>query len=248
MKETVEKIMVVAIERHGVGTPVAYPSSAGKNDDAYMDRLELILANHRSGEFNYIVAPDPRAQGAIDGCEFTILGGSGTIPNFQDPLTYLRGEIKGNVLARFSELGHGSVGARATGDVQSEVWKDALHTIARQIEEVHATAIKRLVDANYPGVTAYPKLRAQDIESRSLKEFADANAMLVSAQAIVPDASYRAFVREGIGAPDEDEPDPQDIYNPAAQPQPDPNAPPVEQEQQPGDPKPQVEKPPAPGA
>jgi hypothetical protein len=41
-------------------------------------------------------------------------------------MEYLRGEIKGSMLVRFSELGHGQTGARATGDVQSKVWYDAL--------------------------------------------------------------------------------------------------------------------------
>ena len=237
MKEAVEKIQVVAAERHGVGTIVFYPSATGKNDDAYMDRAEQIAQNWRSGEYNYVISPDQKLLTAAnaDGCLWEIVGGEGSVPDMTALLEYYRGEIKGNVLARFSELGHGSVGARATGDVQSEVWKDAIHAVARQIEEVHQKAIKRLVDFNYPNVNCYPRLKAQDIESRNLAEFADMVFKLVSSQAVNTDQSFRAWVRSSVDAPDEDDPLEPDPGNPQQMQQQ------MEQEHQPGDPQPQPE-------
>jgi len=185
-----------------------------------------MLRQVRSGEYSYLVFPGPKATASEqgrDGFWFEIVTPSSTIPDLVNYLEYLRGEIKGNVLARFSELGHGSVGARATGDTQSEVWVDALHSVARHFASMNEQAIRRLVDMNYD-VDDYPKLTVQDIESRSLTEFADAHYKLVSTGAIYPDASYRDFVRKTLGAPDEDDVDGN---------QQDPLAPPRPGEQQP---------------
>lgn len=208
MKETVEKIEVIALERHGVGVWVAYPAGSAANDAAILDRLEDILQNLRAGAQTYIVAPGPKGQSSVagqDGYLFELVTPGGTPPDFKAAKEYHRGEIKGSVLVRFSELGHASVGARATGDTQSEVWKDALHAVARHICEVNDAPIRRFVAANY-GHDRYPKLTVENIESRSLEEFATGHAKLVAAGAITPDVSYRAFVRRETGAPPEDDP------------------------------------------
>lgn len=251
MKEIVEKIEIVALERLGVGILVGYPSADRHSDSATMAKLEAILKDIRAGTHTYIVAPGPKMMGAAQGTDgflFEILTPSGTPPDFKGAKEYHRGEIKGSMLVRFSELGHGQTGARAVGDVQSEVWKDGLHAIARHVAEVNDDPIRRFVQANFPGVQRFPKLVAHDIESRSLTEFADAHSKLVSSGAVEPDRAYRAFVREGSGAPPETDPDaideqlaaPQPGFDAQGNPLPpapapaDPNAPPT--------PKPQPKK------
>ena len=232
-KELVEKVAVIAVERHGVGVPIAYPPVVYKDDEAMMARLEGILARIRSGAFSYIVAPGPKAMAAAtaqDGFTFEILAPPGGVPDFTPLLEYLRGEIKGNVLARFSELGHGSTGARATGDVQSEIWYDALHAVARDVQDVHARAIRRFVRANFQTLR-YPRLVASDIESKSLAEYAEAIARLATSQALKMDRSARASVRQTIDIPDED--DPTDEPEPEPEVKPPPAAPddePIEEE------------------
>ena len=215
MKELVEKCAAVGVERHGVGINTMYVPDRYRDDDAMMDRIEDMLANLRSGEFNYLVIPGPKGTGGSDqsmnGFYFEIVGPAGGIPDFTQLLAYHRGEIKGNVLARFGELGHGQTGARATGDTQSEVWYDGLHAVARHVSAVNDIAIRRLVDANYPNVTRYPTLEARDIESKSLSEFADANSKLVLAGAIIPDQPFRDFVRQSVDAPEESEEVEQDL-------------------------------------
>lgn len=210
-KELIEKIEAVSLERWGVGIPIAYPPSDKADDDATITRLEKILVGLRGGAFSYVVAPGPKQQaaqgdGASLGYLFEILSPTGTPPDFQTAKEYHRAEIKAGVLARFSELGHGQVGARSTGDTQSQVWYAALHALATYIGENHRTAIKRLVDKNLT-VTRYPTLVAEEIESKSLEEFANANAKLVTAGAITTDRSYRAFVRRALDAPMEDDPE-----------------------------------------
>ncbi len=217
MKELLEKVASVSSERHGVGINVVYIPSQYRDDDVMLDRIEEMMQNIRSGEFNYLVFPGPKGgasnAGTQDGFHFEIVSPPGGIPDFTPQLEYHRGEIKGNVLARFAELGHGSTGARATGDVQSEVWYDALHSVAKHISDVNAVAIKRLVDANYPNVTRYPRLCAYDIESRNLTEFADAVSKLVMSQAVIADKPMRDFTRKGIDAPPEAEETEQELQD-----------------------------------
>lgn len=210
LKQVVEKVAAVAAERHGVGINVAYVPQAAAGDTELLTRVENMMRDLRSGEFSYLVFPGPKgtmSQTGNDGYFFEVVTPSTSIPDLVGFLEYLRGDIKGNVLARFAELGHGSVGARATGDVQSQVWLDALHSVASYICDVHnMQAIPRIVRANFGPVSRYPRLVCTDIESRSLEEFAAGVAKLVVAGAMRPDASLRAAVRKTMDLPDEDDP------------------------------------------
>lgn len=233
MKELIEKIEVVALERHGVGVWVGYVPSSYANDAAMIGRIEEMLENIRAGARTYMVAPGPKAQAsgqAQEGFTFEVVSPGGQMPDFDKPKTYHRGEIKGSLLVRFAELGHASVGARATGDTQSEVWRDALHAVARHISEVNDAPIRRFVDANFTGVRRYPSLVAREIESKSLEEFANAHFRLLTAGAIEPDRSYRRYVREVLGAPEEDDPDAIDTAREAAIADPEPDEDEIEEE------------------
>lgn len=209
MLDLIEKIEVIGLERFGNGIPIAYPSTAQASDSQQMAKFEEILRNLRSGDQTWVLSPGPKAQSsaaAQDGCLFEILAPPGPPPDFEKAKTYHRGAIMGNVLARFAELGHGSVGARATGDTQSQVWYSALHTVASLLCEIHnQDVIPRWVRANYASATRFPRLVVQDIEARNLQEFADAHSKLVAAGSVLPDRTYRGAVRRAIDMPDEDE-------------------------------------------
>lgn len=237
LKEITEKVMGVAMERHGTGILTAYVPEDARNDDAVMDRIEAMLKGMRAGEFPYAVFPGPKGPaptggtGGNGGFWFEIVTPNGALPDFTATLEYLRGEIKGSVLARFAELGHAATGARATADVQSQVWYDALHSVARYIAAVHRGPIRRLVDKNYT-VERYPSLIARDIEARSLVDFAAAVSQLTSSGAITPDKSLREAVRAAADLPDEDEQEQTDPNETTPPPPPapveeDPTAPPT---------------------
>lgn len=214
-KELIEKVEAVSLERWGVGIPVAYPPQSLKDDDETLDRLEEILQSLRGGAFSYVVMPGPKQQrdtvGGVEGYLLELLSPSGTPPDFESAKQYHRSEIKAAVLARFAELGHGQTGARSTGDTQQQVWYDALHAVAKYIADAHAPKIKQLVDMNVR-VDRYPTLVFEDIESKSLAEFAQANALLVNAGALRVDRGYRAFVRRSVDAPPEDDPEAMDEH------------------------------------
>lgn len=211
MKDLVEKIELVALERHGVGTWIVYLPEDMKADTTMVERCEQILLDLRAGTQGYIVSPFPKqmasgAQGVVGG-SWEVVSPGGQIPDFKPTKDYHRGEIKGSMLIRFAELGHSSVGARATGDTQSKVWYDALHAVARYFSEANDPVIRRFVNANYPGYGKYPKLVARNIEARTLVEFAQTVAPLVTSGAVEPDAPFRSYVRKVLGAPEEADPE-----------------------------------------
>jgi len=223
-KDLIEKQEMVALERWGVGIPVGYPPDA--SDTAAIDRVEQILVDLRGGEHSYVASPGPKQTSTMPGYVWEIIGPSGTPPNFSEAINRHRGDIKAAVLARFAELGHSSVGARATGDIQAVVWFSALHAIASYICASHRPIIKRLVDFNYPGVSEYPELVATDIEVRNLVEYATAISQLISSTAVTTTPGTEAAIRKAVDLPQKEEtevvePDPAD---------------PHEQELQPGDP------------
>jgi hypothetical protein len=205
IKEVVEKVAGISTERYGAGIPVGYVPERFENDREVVDRVEQMLRDLRAGEFSYLVFPGPKQMANRDGYLFEIVAPTGNPPDFSGLLTYLRGEVKASVLARFSELGHGTAGARATGDVQSEVWYDALHATATYVADVVSEALRRLVDGNYPGVTAYPRLVPRNIEGRGLIEFADYVAKTMAVGALIPDKSLREAVRKAGDIPPEGE-------------------------------------------
>lgn len=224
LKELIEKVEAVSLERWGVGIAVGYVPQSKQDDDAAISRLEDILANLKAGESTYVVMPGPKQGAGValgEGYLIEIIGPTGTPPDFRSAKEFHRSEIKAAVLARFAELGHAQTGARATGDTQSKVWYDALHAVARYLEDVHAPAIRRLVNLNLPGVTRYPKLLFSGIEAKDLQEFAQAQSQLVASGAVQPDRTYRGWVRDQIDGPPEDEVDDSEPADPNAL---DPNA------------------------
>jgi hypothetical protein len=202
-KDLIEKQEIVSLERWGVQIPVFYPPDA--QDKGAMDRLEQIAIDLRGGEHSYLVMPGPKQTTAMPGYVAEFMDLKGTPPNFSEAINRHRGDIKAAVLARFAELGHSSVGARATGDIQAVVWFAALHAIGRYIGEAHAPIIQGLIDVNYPGVEEYPTLVAQDIEVRNLVEYATAISQLVSSQSITMTPDTEAAIRAGAGLPEKEE-------------------------------------------
>jgi hypothetical protein len=223
LKELIEKVEAVSLERWGVGIAVGYVPQSRQDDAAAIGRLEDILANLKAGESTYVVMPGPKQGAGValgEGYLIEIIGPTGTPPDFKSAKEFHRSEIKAAVLARFAELGHAQTGARATGDTQSKVWYDALHAVARYLSDVHQPAIDRLVKLNLPGVTRYPTLTFSGLEARNLQEFAQAQAQLVASGAINADSTYRGWVREQVDGPPEDEVDDTEPADPNA----DPNA------------------------
>lgn len=207
LKDIVEKTVVVAIERHGVGVWQVFLDAADADDKEFAGRVEDILANLRSGEFSYALWPRPKAtgSGSAGGMTAEIVTPQGGLPtNLVDVAEYFRGDIKAALLTRFSELGHASVGARSVGEVQTEVWHRALESLGALICTVLRERFDKIVQDNLPGARC-PKVKPGAMDSKNLKDFAAAIGTLASSGAMEMDRSARAWVRTQAGAPDEDE-------------------------------------------
>jgi hypothetical protein len=205
MKEMIEKIAGIAYERHGVGYLIGYIPRERAEDDNLRAQMGQMLSQLKQDA--YAVMPGPKQMSGSTGPQgylIEILTPPGGLPNFEPILQYYRSEIAGAMLARFKELGHGSTGARATADVQSAVWYNALHAVARYVESNFNVAIRRLIDLNYTGVQRYPKLKASGIEARNMLEFAQAIALLTDSEILSPDLGTRQWARTVIDAPRED--------------------------------------------
>lgn len=214
LKDLVEKVMAMSIELHGVGINVAYTPDDGRNDEGLVTKVETMLQGLKAGGSNYLVFPGPKGQasatGQASGYMFEIQSPVGGLPDFVPVLNYLRGDIKGAVLARFSELGHSGGGGSSSKsggntNTQAEIWYASLHATADYVASVHNEKIKQLVLRNYADADKFPTMVPRDIEVKGLSQFATANAALVAAGAIIPDKKYRDYIRAGIDAPDEDE-------------------------------------------
>lgn len=204
LKNLIERTMGLSYERYGVGVPVAFIPQDREEDSQLIDKIEDMLTNLRAGEENFLIFPGPEASGSRSGYGFKIESPGSTFPKFTDALEYLRAEIAGAMLSRFQDPGTWSSGNRSTASVQSEVWYNMLHSIARYIEDVFAVAIRRLVDMNYPGMTRYPRLHASGIEARDLLAFAQAVTLLTNGEVLLPDTPLRAWARDFMDAPPED--------------------------------------------
>lgn len=205
MKELIEKIAGIAYERHGVGYIIGYLSRDRADDKAMQDAFADMIQNLRADAWGVI--PGPKLMSGATGDQgylIEILTPPGGIPDFEPILTYWRSEIAGGMLARFKELGHAAVGSKATADVQAAVWYNALHAVARYLEAIFNTAIRRLIDLNYPDVQRYPTLKASGIEARNLLEFAQTVALGADAEMLSPDLDTRNWFRATIDAPPED--------------------------------------------
>lgn len=222
-KDLIEKIMTMSVERHGLGVTVGYLPDEARNDEEMIARFDSMFASLKAGQSSHLIFPGPKQQastvagGAATGYLVEVLTPGGGLPDFVPILNYLRGDIKGAVLARFSELGHSGGGSSGKSggntNTQAEIWYAALHATADYVASVHNEKIKQLVLRNYTDIERFPTLVPRDIETKSLSTFAAANAALVAAGAIEPDKSYRAYIRAGIDAPDEDETS--DVEDPA---------------------------------
>lgn len=204
LKEMIERVMAIAFERHGVGIPVSYIPRDREDDKKLIDELSEKMRNLRAGQFTHLIFPGPKSTGNTPGFQFEIESPGGQFPDFRSHLEYLRAEIKGAMLVRFSELGHGQAGARATASTQAEIWYAALEALAEQISAELNRFIKRMIDLNYPGVERYPTFQFTGLKAKNLLEFAQAITLLTNAGLVHPDSPTREWVRTEIDAPMED--------------------------------------------
>src|SRR5258708_6769461 len=170
-----EKIEAIGIERNAVVPPVMYlPENPTQND---IHQAQTIVQNIRANEMGGITLP---------------FGYDLMYPkNMQRYATQVQPSIQyhdvmiaRNVLAQFLNLGSTETGAYNLNDSQLDSFRAALQGYAEYIEDViNNDAIPRLVDYNFEGVEAYPKLTCSKIQLQDMTRLA---ALLQQLQAYIP--------------------------------------------------------------
>ena len=206
LKDKIERLDAIAIERESTGVPIAYPPASGVTDEQ-LDDVEEALANLRTNEQGYLLSPGPHAQHAEkgQGWFFDILSHKSNESRSSEPsLNYHSSKIAAGFIAEFMRLGQENVGARATADVQQDPFLAGVEAIAGEIEEtLNESLVARLVALNYE-VDEPPKLTMSLVDSTSLEQLASYVSKLVEKGVLQSDADLEDYLRERADLPPAD--------------------------------------------
>jgi nitroreductase len=208
MKDAIERIDAIAQEREAVGIPICYPPLGATAQQ--LEKMEQILADMRSAEQGYIIAPGPHAQDIQDGSNgwrIELIGfdrqGSGRDP--QPSLKYHTDKIASSFIAEFMRLGHSNVGARATAQVQANPFLASIEAFAHIVERtLMRDLISEFVAINYGPDKTPPALKMSLVDSTSLTELADFVQKLIMVGALIPDQPLENFLRDRAELPPPD--------------------------------------------
>lgn len=195
MKDKLERVNVVALEKMAVGVPVLK-----KPDDADTRELESArrsLRNFRANEEGYQEIPEGWS---IEMLDMKANSTKDVVPTIQ----FLTREISKSVLAQFLELGgNDASGSRAVSQDHSQLFllseEAAAKNIAATIQE---QLIKQLCDLNFSNLkNGYPKLIFSKIGDDNVATLSDAVQKFAGAGVLTPDADVEAHVRKTLHFP-----------------------------------------------
>jgi len=152
--------------------------------------------------------------------EFDIKGLTGRTKDLSPSIEHHDKMIARSILAQFLNLGSTDVGSFALARDQSSFFLMALKSVGKNIcDTVNRYAIPQLVDYNWPGITAYPKLKVSGMETKAMKDYAEAIVKLVTAGALRVDDGLEDTLRDMLDLPEkteveEPEPEPNPIAGP----------------------------------
>lgn len=206
LKDKIERLDAIAIERESTGVPIAYPPQSGVSDEV-LDDVESALANLRTNEQGYLISPGPHAQHAEkgQGWIFEILSAkAGEQRSTESSLNYHSSKIAAGFIAEFMRLGQENVGARATADVQQNPFLAGVEAIAGEIEEtLNEQLVARLVALNYE-VEEPPRLTMSLVDSTSLEQLASYVGTLAEKGVLQPDPDLEDYLRARADLPPAD--------------------------------------------
>lgn len=187
LKEMLERVGAMAVERNGMGLPVVGFPADGDRQTA------LAMATQaRAGEQSGIAFPV--------GYSFDLVGVKGTLVDPLPQIAYHDQAIGRAVLAMFLNLGH-DTGARSLGETFVDFFTISLNAVIAAFEETATEEIVRpLVELNFGPGTAYPEIVGNELTPQSPLT-ADALGALVTAGVITPDSELEEDVRRRFGLP-----------------------------------------------
>ncbi|WAC06589.1 MAG: DUF935 family protein [Thermodesulfobacteriota bacterium] len=163
------KFWMIFCEKFGAPTPVGkYPAGTKKEDQDLL--LEAIDALQQE---TGVIIPEGMTIDLLEAQR------SGTINTYESLCGYMDKQMSKTVLGQTATT-EGTPGKLGNEESQEEVRDDITKADADLLCEcINNTLIPWLVDFNFPGVTAYPKIWIRTEEEKDLKPLADRDVILV---------------------------------------------------------------------
>lgn len=210
-KDQLYRIDAISAERHATGVPkFTHPSNAKDDDKSRLDEIGQRLYAH---EQMYVRLADDYG--------FSIEGLTGSIRDIMPSIEHHDKMIARSVLAQFLNLGTSDVGSFALARDQSSFFLMALRSVGINIcDTTNRYAIPQLVDYNY-NVDHYPKLTVSGLETRNLKEYAEAITGLIREGALTKEPDLENDLRAMLKLPPKADDEPVEEPEPDKDPGPD---------------------------
>lgn len=214
IKDTLDIVNAIALERQAVGIPVLTTDMNGETSNLEdVAKAELVLQNIRANESSYIKKNNSMT------VEFMDMKGQTTkdvIPTIQ----YHDRQIVRSVLAQFLELGgNGKAGgSRALSEDHSQLFEKSLQAVAKTIvATLQNDLVKQLCDMNFTDMSkGYPKIIVGDIGDEDITQMGEAVNKLMTAGALTADPDMEDHIRDVLHFPKlpQDKRDDFDILHP----------------------------------
>lgn len=193
LKDRLQRVQVLSIERNGMGVPVVTAPERDVVDDpdgakaqADIDNGLDIVRRFRSGEEAGVSLPA--------GSKIQLLGVEGTLPDADKPIRYHDEQMARSFLGHFLNLGT-ETGSWALGSTFADFFSLALQAKAEEIADVATQHIvEDLVDINWGPEEPAPRVTFDEIGSQS-QVTAEALKTLVDAGILTPDEPTETFAR-----------------------------------------------------
>ncbi len=197
LKDKLERVGVLAMERNGMGIPHAHlPASAG--DERRNQALALMKAL-RSGNDAALVT---MGEDVVE-----ILGVQGKVLDPLPLLEYLNYQMVAAFSMQFLMLGSTSTGARSLGEVQIDAAQDTVQAFVNMIAEtITEQVVRRQAEWSFGAGAPYPRINPGMVGADGDVPIADL-VNLINAGAITNDASLEKFLRERSNLPEMDDTD-----------------------------------------
>lgn len=194
IKERLERINQVAIEKRASGVDVGTLDSGASQDVRNRDAFETALMSIRTHERGYLMLPE--------GHDYRIAGIEGQVLDPLPSIKYQDIMILRSILADFLTAGTGDTGSFALVRDRSSFFLMALLGVAKEVTEpINRYLIPRWVRWNWPNVTKYPKLVHSRLDRRDVVALSTALGTLIPQGVITPDTELEREVRDFLDLP-----------------------------------------------
>jgi transposase len=203
-KKNMEEVEGISAERMGSGFPVMYlgdgVAKAGTPGDDLSNAKDIVV-NVRTDEQMGIVIPYPKLGLGREGegvlFELVSPPSRGAV-DFHQTISRHEQRMAMVGLAQFIHLGMNQVGARSLGDSSTDFFTMSVSGWVDMFgETIQRYGVDRLMKLNnFPGLTANPILKHENVEATNVMDVADYINKLVGAQVLTPSIELEEYLLE----------------------------------------------------